>query len=70
MALSSRKRLALHIGTCKSSMVSSLFTVCRPERTMLGPAHATNFLSCALWNSNFPNSVTVGPYNIIVTQCL
>ena len=48
MALSSRKRrptLALHIGARKSSTVSSLFTVCRPERAMLGPAHAANFLS-------------------------
>ena len=34
MALSSRKRcptLALHIGARKSSTVSSLFTVCRPD---------------------------------------
>ena len=48
MALSSRKRrptLALHIGAHKSSKVSSLLTVCRPERAMLGPAHAANFLS-------------------------
>ena len=40
MALSSRKccpTQALHIGARKSSTVSSLFTVCRPERTMLGP---------------------------------
>ena len=43
--MSSRKcrpTLALHIGARTSSTLSSLFTVCRPERAMLGPAHAMN----------------------------
>ena len=39
-----RPTLALHIGARKSSTVSSLFTVCGPERAMLGPARAANFL--------------------------
>ena len=48
MALSLQKHhptLALHIGAHKSSTVSSLFTVCRPEHAMLGPARTANFLS-------------------------
>ena len=58
MALCSRKWrpiLALNIGACKSNTVSSLFTMCRLERAMLGPARATNFLSCASCTSNLSN---------------
>ena len=61
MALSSQKchpTLALHIGAGKICTVSSLFTVCRPERAMLGPACAVNFLSCAPCTSNLSNQQT------------
>ena len=58
MALSSQKCLALHIGARKSSTVSSLFTVCRPERVMLVPARAANFLSCTPCTSNLSNQQT------------
>ena len=33
-------------------MVSSLFTVCRPEHAMLGPTRAVDILSCAPCTSN------------------
>ena len=36
-----------YTGWRKSSTVRSLFTVCGPERAMLGPARAANFLSWA-----------------------
>ena len=55
MALSLQKcrpTLALHIGAHKTSMISSLFTVCRPESAMLGPVSTANFLSCAPCTSN------------------
>ena len=51
MALSSRKcrpTLTLHIRVRKSSTVSSLIDVCRPERVLMGPVHAANPFQCPM----------------------